>query len=141
RPAHALLGEIGRLPAAGDDPVPGRAARSRRGIPEASVIRWGAPHLLVLLVAVPIVLLLLLAAAWLKRRSLARLADPGLIPRLTDSRSPRLAAIKAACLLAGLALVIVALARPQWGEKLQVYKGRGIDIVIALDASKSMLAT
>src|SRR5439155_2638187 len=83
RPAHALLGEIGRLPAAGDDPVPGRAARSRRGIPEASVIRWGAPHLLVLLVAVPIVLLLVLAAAWLKRMSLARLADPGLIPRLT----------------------------------------------------------
>src|ERR1043166_6877906 len=105
------------------------------------MIRWGAPHLLILLVAVPIALLVLLAGAWLKRRSLARLADPGLVPRLTDSRSPRLAAIKAALLLAGLALLVVALARPQWGEKLQVYKGRGIDIVIVLDASKSMLAT
>src|ERR1041385_7987689 len=105
------------------------------------MIRWGAPHLLILLAAVPIALLVLLAGAWLKRRSLARLADPGLVPRLTDSRSPRLAAIKAALLLVGLALLVVALARPQWGEKLQVYKGRGIDIVIALDASKSMLAT
>ncbi|HEY6194427.1 MAG TPA: VWA domain-containing protein, partial [Candidatus Eisenbacteria bacterium] len=105
------------------------------------MIRWGAPHLLILLVAVPIALLVLLAGAWLKRRSLARLADPGLVPRLTDSRSPRLAAIKAALLLAGLALLVVALARPQWGEKLQVFKGRGIDIVIVLDASKSMLAT
>jgi Ca-activated chloride channel family protein len=37
--------------------------------------------------------------------------------------------------------MIVAAARPQWGEKLQVVKGRGIDVVIALDASRSMLAT
>src|ERR1051326_5746621 len=116
------------------------AARHRESA-RARMIRWGAPHLLILLVAVPIALLVLLAGAWLKRRSLARLADPGLVPRLTDSRSPRLAAIKAALLLAGLALLVVALARPQWGEKLQVFKGRGIDIVIVLDASKSMLAT
>jgi Ca-activated chloride channel family protein len=63
------------------------------------------------------------------------------VPRLTDSRSPRLAAFKSACLVLGLLFTILAAARPQWGEKLQVYKGRGIDIVIALDASKSMLAT
>jgi Ca-activated chloride channel family protein len=105
------------------------------------VIRWGAPQYLILLFAVPIIALVMLAGAWLKRGSLKRLADPGLVPRLTDSRSPRLAAVKSACLLLGLTLLIVAVARPQWGEKLQVYKGRGIDIVIALDASKSMLAT
>jgi len=39
-----------------------------------------------------------------------------------------------------LILLIISLARPKWGEKLQIYKGRGIDIVIALDASKSMYA-
>src|SRR5205814_4558688 len=101
----------------------------------------GAPQLLWLLAAVPLIALVMLVGAWLKHRSLARLADPHLVPRLTDSRSPRLAAAKAVCLLLGLALLSVAAARPQWGEKLQVYKGRGIDIVIALDASKSMLAT
>jgi len=104
------------------------------------VIRWGASQYLVLLLAVPILVLGVLAGAWFKRRNLRRLADPGLVPRLTDSVSPRLAGAKAACLLAGFALLAVAVARPQWGEKLQVYKGRGIDIVIALDASKSMLA-
>jgi len=105
------------------------------------VIRWGAPQFLPLLLAVPIATLILLLGAWLKRRSLRRLADPGLVTRLTDSKSPRLAAAKAACQLLALGLLVVALARPQWGEKLQVYKGRGIDVVIALDASKSMLAT
>ncbi len=105
------------------------------------MIRWAAPQVLYLLLAVPVVAALMLGAEWLKRRSLGRLADAALVPRLTDSRSPRWAAAKAVCLLVGLMFMIVAAARPQWGEKLQIYRGRGIDIVIALDASKSMLAT
>jgi Ca-activated chloride channel homolog len=105
------------------------------------MIRWGSPQLLYLLLAVPVLLVLLAVGAWLKRRDLARLADPELVPRLTDSREPRLAATRTTLLVLGLVFAILAAARPQWGEKLQVYKGRGIDVVIALDASKSMLAT
>jgi Ca-activated chloride channel family protein len=105
------------------------------------MIHWGAPQLLWLLVMVPALALLLLLGAWLKRRALRQLADPTLVPRLTDSRSARWAAVKVACVLSGLVLMIVAAARPQWGEKLQVVKGHGIDVVIALDASRSMLAT
>jgi Ca-activated chloride channel family protein len=104
------------------------------------MIHWGAPQLLWLLVVVPALSLLLLLGAWLKRRALRSLADPALVPRLTDSRSARWAAVKVACVLSGLALMVVAAARPQWGEKLQVVKGHGIDVVIALDASRSMLA-
>ena len=105
------------------------------------MIRWAAPQLLYLLLAIPVLAVLMMGSEWLKRRSLAQLADAALVPRLTDSRSPRLAALKAACMLLGLALVFVAAARPQWGEKLQVVHGRGIDVVVVLDASKSMLAT
>lgn len=105
------------------------------------MIRWAASQYLILLLAVPSLAVIMIAGGWLRRRSLKRLADPALVPRLTDSRDPRLAVLKPVCLLLGLGFLIVALARPQWGEKLQVYKGRGIDIVIALDASKSMLAT
>ena len=95
------------------------------------MIRWGAPELLWLLLAVPALLALLAIGAWLKRRDLRRLADPELVPRLTDSRSPRLAATRATLLVLGLVFAILAAARPQWGEKLQVHKGRGIDVVIA----------
>jgi Ca-activated chloride channel family protein len=105
------------------------------------MIRWAAAQYLYLLLAIPLVIAVIATGGWLKRRNLRRLADPELVPRLTDSRSPRLAAIKLVCLVLGLLFTILAVARPQWGEKLQVYKGRGIDIVIALDASKSMLAT
>ncbi|TFG85770.1 MAG: VWA domain-containing protein, partial [Gemmatimonadales bacterium] len=105
------------------------------------MIRWAAAQYLYLLLAIPLVIAVIATGGWLKRRNLRQLADPELVPRLTDSRSPRLAATKVLCLVLGLLFTILAAARPQWGEKLQVYKGRGIDIVIALDASKSMLAT
>ncbi|HEY6867854.1 MAG TPA: VWA domain-containing protein [Candidatus Eisenbacteria bacterium] len=105
------------------------------------MIHWGSPRLLELLFAIPVIALLMILGAWLRRRGLRRLADPELVPRLTDSRSPGWAAFKAACVLTGLVFMIVAAARPQWGEKLQVFRGRGIDIVVVLDASKSMLAT
>lgn len=105
------------------------------------MIRWAAAQHLYLLFAIPLVIAVIAMGGWLKRRNLRQLADPELVPRLTDSRSPRLAATRIVCLVLGLLFTILAAARPQWGEKLQVYKGRGIDIVIALDASKSMLAT
>jgi Ca-activated chloride channel family protein len=105
------------------------------------VIRWAAPHYLYLLLAVPVLAALLALGAWLKRRQYRSLADPELVPRLTVSYRGSLALLKSVLLVAALAFLAVALARPRWGEKLQVYKGRGIDIVIALDASKSMLAT
>jgi Ca-activated chloride channel family protein len=105
------------------------------------VIHWGDPRMLWLLVLVPLIGALLLVGARLRRSTLTRLADAALVPRLTDSRSPRWAGFKVACVLAGLVLVLIAAARPRWGEKLQVVSGRGIDVVIALDASRSMLAT
>ena len=105
------------------------------------MIRWAAAQYLYLLFVLPLVVAVIATGGWLKRRSLRRLADPGLVPRLTDSRNPRLAATKTVCLVLGLLFTILAVARPQWGEKLQVVKGRGIDVVIALDASRSMLAT
>lgn len=44
-------------------------------------------------------------------------------------------------LLLSLALMILAIARPQWGARATLLKRRGLDIVVALDVSKSMLAT
>ena len=43
-------------------------------------------------------------------------------------------------MLLALSFLILALARPQWGAKMQTIKRKGLDILIALDTSKSMLA-
>jgi len=104
-------------------------------------MRWAQPAYLWALLALPLAAAGAVLAGLLKRRKLTRAVDERLVPVLTASHSPALARLKTALLLAALALLLVAAARPQWGEKLVTYKGRGVELVIALDASKSMLAT
>lgn len=48
--------------------------------------------------------------------------------------------VKPALLLCGMALAILALAQPRWGFRWQEVQVRGVDIILALDVSKSMLA-
>jgi Ca-activated chloride channel family protein len=104
------------------------------------VIKWGEPVYLWFLLVVPVGLLMLILRGLSRRRALSRAIDPELAERLTPSLSPGLGTLKGLLLLGALAFLLLAAARPRWGEKLQLYKGRGIDVVIAIDASKSMLA-
>lgn len=104
------------------------------------MIAWGDRTVLYLLLLIPA-----LAAAWLvlerrRRNALHRLADAATADRLTASVNRHFRTLKNILFVTGLALLGLSLARPRWGEKLQIYKGRGIDIVICLDASKSMFA-
>lgn len=104
------------------------------------MIRWGAPGYLWLLLIVPVGLVLLPLRRLFGRRRLTRAIDGHLLPAVMPDYLPGLDLVKSLLLLIGLALLVIAAARPRWGEKLQLYKGRGVDVVIALDASKSMLA-
>ena len=78
-----------------------------------------------------------------ERRAWARLGDfaaSGLLQRLVQSHSRRRLWIKNTLLLAVLLMVFISLARPQWGANWEKAETRGIDIMIALDTSRSMLA-
>jgi len=75
-----------------------------------------------------------------RKSRLRDFADDKMISKITGSVDTRLQVLRYLLLVFGFAFLVIALARPKWGEKLQIYKGKGIDIVIALDASKSMLA-
>jgi Ca-activated chloride channel family protein len=104
------------------------------------VIKWAQPIYLWFLLTIPLGLAALVIKRVTGSRRLARAVDPELVPRLTPSLSGGLVTLKSMLLLAALAFLLLAAARPKWGERLQMYKGRGIDVVIALDASKSMFA-
>jgi len=104
------------------------------------VITWFAPKYLLLLVLIPLLIGGAIIYMARKRSRFRRFADEIMVPRITDSVSTRLQLIQLLLIVFGLSFLIVALARPKWGEKLQIYEGKGIDVVIALDASKSMLA-
>ena len=74
-----------------------------------------------------------------QRAALADFASSHLLSRLTASFSPARRRVKRAFFVAALALVFVALARPQLGYHWEEEKQRGIDILFAIDTSKSML--
>jgi Ca-activated chloride channel family protein len=94
-----------------------------------------------LLLVIPPTMLLFFWWSWRTRRKLmtqfiqARLL-PGLIAGVSTTREK----IRAACLITAAICLLLALARPQWGYDLTEATQRGLDIVVAIDTSKSMLA-
>ena len=103
-------------------------------------MRFGAQWCLWLLLAVPVLAALLLLAFRRRRRLLERLGDLPLMERLSGSLSQEKRLIKAALLVVASVFLILALARPQWGAKTEVVTRRGIDVMVAVDTSLSMLA-
>jgi len=96
-------------------------------------------YLLGLLVIPLLVALFLLARHWSGKRLLSW-SDRHLLARLAPARSTLRPVIKFTMLMLALGAMIIALARPQYGSKLSEVKRRGIELIIALDVSNSMLA-
>jgi Ca-activated chloride channel family protein len=100
------------------------------------------PWLLAAAVVLPIVLATL-ALVWGRRREarVARLASPELIERIAPTAAGTRAGWRAARLGLAALLAGVALAGPRWGLQATAVRASGIDVVLSLDASLSMLAT
>jgi Ca-activated chloride channel family protein len=86
----------------------------------------------------------LIAFFWWARRKrqtlLTQFIQARLLPALTVGISARRQRIRAMGLVLAVFCLIVALARPQWGFDWEPTKQRGLDFVVAIDTSKSMLA-
>ena len=80
-------------------------------------------------------------AAGARRQQLARVASPHFVADLTRSHSPARRGFKNILLVGVLALIGLALARPQWGEWQSRDQWSGEDVMFVLDCSRSMLAT
>ena len=81
----------------------------------------------------------LLVSLWKKNRQKA-FADADLLERLSPEVSPFKAILKVITVALGLSFLIIALVNPKMGTKLKTIKRQGVDVVFALDVSKSMLA-
>lgn len=90
---------------------------------------------------IPLLLGLVIAAHLRRRTMLQRFADPALQPaRAGRSGGGRVLVRRLLCVVSAL-FVVVALARPQWGEEESEVNRRGRDVCFLLDVSRSMLAT
>jgi len=76
----------------------------------------------------------------LRRLALEKFAQKALLKELLASVDPFRQKLKVTLIVLSVALIIFALMRPQWGFKWQEVKRKGLDILIAVDTSRSMLA-
>lgn len=104
------------------------------------MLRFEDPIFLWLLWVLPVLVLIRLVG-WRRRKAkLRKLGDPELLRQLMPNISKYRPTVKFCLLLGALALLIVMLARPQMGSKISHDKRQGIETIICLDISNSMLA-
>ena len=103
-------------------------------------MRFESSTYLYLLALIPLMVVLMMWAEWHRQCMLKRLGDSLLIKVLMPDASARRRWIKFSLVQIAIAMVILMLARPQMGTKVSHEKRNGIEAIIALDISNSMLA-
>jgi Ca-activated chloride channel family protein len=98
------------------------------------------PSYFIYLIAIPVIFVLYLLVSFWKKRTQKKFASFNLMQKLSPERSAFKSILKMIFFLIGLAFLIVSLTNPKMGTKLETIKRQGVDIVFALDVSKSMLA-
>lgn len=95
---------------------------------------------LYLLILVPLFFVLYALSGMLRRRRARRLGDEELVRRLMPSVSAAKGWIRITLFAIGFFFFVIGLARPQIGAKLKEHKTKGVEIMVCLDVSNSMLA-
>jgi Ca-activated chloride channel family protein len=95
---------------------------------------------LLLTMLLPVLMGIYLLYQFRRRRDIRKIGNPELINSLMTDYSNLRHNLKFVLILLALLFIIIAVAGPRFGSKLTEVKHEGIDIVIALDVSNSMLA-
>lgn len=103
-------------------------------------MRFAEPMFLWGLLSLPLFALLFIYAYHRRKKLAARFVSLSMLPKLSTSVSPWRRLAKVTLLLFAIAFLFVALARPQWGRKMEHIERRGLDLVLLQDISLSMLA-
>src|SRR5262245_10875623 len=105
------------------------------------MIAWPDPASLALLALVAALAGFLVWAARRRARALAEFVAAALQPTVAPDVDPRRRTLRGWLVVAAAALIVIAIAGPMWGFRWEQVKHQGIDLVVALDTSRSMLAT
>ncbi|MBQ4278802.1 MAG: VWA domain-containing protein [Rikenellaceae bacterium] len=104
------------------------------------MFRFASPEYFYLLALIPLFIVGYALAVRARRRRLARFGNPETLRQLMPDVSPLRVRNKFILLVVAVGLVVVALARPQFGSKLREVRRTGIELMLAVDVSNSMLA-
>ncbi len=104
------------------------------------MFRFGEPLYLYLLLILPLLVVFYLYSNYRRRKKLTQYGDPKLMAHLMPEVSKYRPDVKFGLVTTALAMIIFMLARPQFGSKMETVKRQGVETVVALDISNSMLA-
>lgn len=104
------------------------------------MFRFGEPLYLYLLLVLPFLVAFYLYSNYRRRKKLRQYGDPVLMADLMPAVSKYRPDVKFWLMWSALAMIIFMLARPQFGSKMETVKRQGVETVVALDISNSMLA-
>ena len=105
-----------------------------------NLFRFANPDFLYLLLLLPVMVILWIYNNVKRKKTLEKFGDHELVKALMPEYSTARPNIKMVFALLALFFLIIVLARPQFGVKLQETKKEGVEVIIALDVSNSMLA-
>lgn len=104
------------------------------------MFRFANPEYFYLFLVIPLLLGLYFLSSFARKKNLSEFGNIMLLKQLMPAVSFRRGWVKFIILLLSLSIMIIGLARPQFGSKLTEVKRKGIELIIALDVSNSMLA-
>lgn len=104
------------------------------------MFRFEEPAYLYLLLILPLLVVFYLYSNYRRRKAIRVFGDPELMMQLMPDVSKYRPDVKFWLLAAAIGLFALLLARPQFGSKLETVKRQGVEVMIALDISNSMLA-
>ena len=104
------------------------------------MFRFAHPEFLYLLFVLPVLAVFYLYTIIWKRRAVKRYGNPELLKELMPDVSPKRQHLKFWLTWGAIAAMIVVIAGPQFGTKLETVKRQGVEIMVCLDISNSMLA-
>lgn len=105
------------------------------------MLRWEHTWAFYLMAIVPLVLFLFIMFKRRRRQSLDKFAQPNLLKRLARDLPLHKHEVKFVLVILAMAALIIGIANPKLGSKLEEVKREGIDIMVALDLSRSMNST
>ncbi len=104
------------------------------------MFRFANPEYLYLIVIIPILWILFIVASRNRRRRLAKFGNVELLKTLMPNVSRGRVRVKFILLLCSLFFMFLGLARPQFGSKLREERSQGVEMMLVVDLSNSMLA-
>ena len=104
------------------------------------MFRFAHPDFLYLLFILPVLIAFYVYAMILKKKAIKKYGNPELLAELMPEVSPKRQHLKFWLLFGAITMVIFVIAGPQFGSKLETVKRQGVEIMVCLDVSNSMLA-